>query len=160
MARFIQRGWEGGNSCCFKPYCVFCISPWVRSKMETSQSLQRHRFKSDSEISFKQVTTVQCMPSSNWILKINNIFILKWKSPWSSSSVALPTHLLCCLCWSMSENMDGGVWGQFGAQGDSGPKGTSENWKSLKWEESWGEADLEEAWRDHWVPSLSPKILP
>lgn len=52
------------------------------SKMETNQSLQRYHFKSNSEICFKQVTSVQCMPSSNWILKISNNFILKWKSPW------------------------------------------------------------------------------
>lgn len=45
----------------------------------------------------------------------------------------------------MSESMRGGVLGRLGAQGDSGPKGTSKTWKSPKWEESWGEADLEEA---------------
>lgn len=52
------------------------------SKMETNQSLQRYHFKSNTEICFKQVTSVQGMPSSNWIVNISNNFILKWKSPW------------------------------------------------------------------------------
>jgi len=38
-----------------------------------------------------------------------------------------------------------GVQGQLGAQGDSGLKGTIKNWKSLRWEASWGKAGLEGA---------------
>lgn len=47
-----------------------------------------------------------------------------------------------------------------GIQGDSGLKGTSKNWKSTEYEESWVEADLEEAGMVRSVPYKSPKISP
>lgn len=67
MARIIQWGWEGENTCYSKPQCTLFlhISLGQISGVETSQSPLRDHFKSKSEICLKQVRSVQCVPLRN-----------------------------------------------------------------------------------------------
>lgn len=81
MVHFIQRAWEGGNSCCFQPYCAFKASPPVRSQRWKPVRPSRDSILNQSVICFKQIS-VLCMPSNNRTLKMSGDFILKGKSPW------------------------------------------------------------------------------